>query len=84
MATGTQQFGCGSAAMGYLVLVDAVEVLPRLLGNVAISEAVRDEHLDPESPDSVREWAQHPPDWLEVMSVDPPSAKIPGLDVGGT
>lgn len=68
----------------YLLLIGAVEVLPRLFENIAIPNAVCDELTDHASPDRVREWAERPPDWLRVMSVEASNARIAGLGEGET
>lgn len=55
--------------LNYLVLVDAIGVLPALFDHVIIPGAVRDEMLRGKAPEAVRRWASSPPDWLEIRSV---------------
>jgi predicted nucleic acid-binding protein len=50
--------------LNYLVLIDAVEVLPRLYQRVLIPPAVRDELARPQTPEPVRLWLASPPSWL--------------------
>ncbi|MEM9997217.1 MAG: DUF3368 domain-containing protein [Bacteroidota bacterium] len=50
----------------YLVVIDAVTVLPALFGTVAIPETVRDELAHPHAPEAVRSWIDPAPDWLQV------------------
>lgn len=71
----------------YLILVDAVEILPRLFGHLYIPAEVREELTRVATPRVVREWIEHAPTWLEV--VFPPradaaevSAEMRGLHPG--
>ena len=50
----------------YLVLIEAVEVLPVLFGRVIVPSAVVAELLHERSPIAVRRWSANPPTWLEV------------------
>jgi predicted nucleic acid-binding protein len=52
--------------LNYLILINAVEVLPRLFGRVYAPKAVLEELRDPKSPERVRQWAVSPPEWLTV------------------
>lgn len=51
----------------YLVLIDCVDVLPALLGEILIPEAVRVELAAEGSPEKLQEWIGHPPDWLKII-----------------
>lgn len=53
--------------LNYLVLIEAIEVLPRLYEKVLIPPAVRAELSAPEAPESVREWISSHLPWLEVL-----------------
>src|SRR5947209_17969619 len=53
----------------YLVLIDAIELLPNMFEKVYTPAAVQAELLDPDAPAIVRAWAAHPPPWLEVRPV---------------
>jgi predicted nucleic acid-binding protein len=55
--------------LNYLVLIDAIELLPKLFTKVFTPPAVRAELLDPEAPAIVRAWAAQPPPWLDVRPV---------------
>ncbi len=52
--------------LNYLILINAVEVLPKLFGRVYAPTAVLEELRDPKSPERVRQWAVSPPEWLTV------------------
>jgi predicted nucleic acid-binding protein len=55
--------------LNYLVLIDAIELLPKLFEKVYTPAAVQAELLDPDAPGIVRAWAAQPPPWLEVRQV---------------
>ena len=47
--------------LNYLVLIDAIELLPNLFEKVFAPEAVRAELLNQDAPAVVRAWATTPP-----------------------
>ncbi len=53
----------------YLVLIESVDLLPRLFEMVHVPVEVRAELLDAGAPLSVREWATAPPSWVMVHTV---------------
>jgi predicted nucleic acid-binding protein len=53
--------------LNYLVLINAVEMLPRLYGRVLIPPSVLAELSDPQAPSQVRAWAAQSRDWLRVV-----------------
>lgn len=53
--------------LNYLVLIKAIDVLPRLYERILIPPAVRAELSVPEAPKAVREWIAASPSWLEVL-----------------
>jgi len=67
----------------YLALIGHAEILPKLYGNVHITQKVLDELRHPDAPPSVRDWATTPPDWLKIHS-DPeePDQTLAALDPG--
>ncbi len=52
----------------YLVLIDAVDVLPQLYGRVMIPAAVRDELTHTNSPAAAKRWIGDLPQWCEIRS----------------
>jgi len=56
-----------SGPLRYLVLIGAIEVLPKLMGDVLIPPEVRAEIDRPQTPASVRAWIAAPPSWLAVQ-----------------
>lgn len=68
--------------LNYLVLVNAVEALPKLFTEVYAPREVLRELADTRTPGPVRVWAEHPPGWLKVRD---PSSRLPStasLDPG--
>lgn len=73
-----------TSPINYLILIDAIELLPQLYGRILVPPHVRQELLDPAGPQRVREWTAAPPDWLEVRPVSAPlpAAALVALDRG--
>ena len=57
-----------TAPLNYLVLIAAIEILPRIYETVLIPAAVRDELAHPRAPQIVRDWIAKPPSWLGVSN----------------
>lgn len=55
--------------LNYLVLIEQVEVLHQLFGEVMIPEAVLTELRHPKAPAAVSAWLQNLPHWLRVVKV---------------
>ena len=53
----------------YLILINCVDVLPKLFGRVSIPQAVRDELSSTDAPEALQSWMRQPPEWLEIHSV---------------
>jgi predicted nucleic acid-binding protein len=52
--------------LNYLVLIDAIELLPRLFDRIVVPIAVNDELIAGGTPAVVRAWIAQVPPWLEV------------------
>ncbi len=65
-----------TSPLNYLVLVNAVDALATLYGQVYVPPIVLDELAHPGSPSAVRRWANAPPAWLLIRS---PSVVDPNL-----
>jgi predicted nucleic acid-binding protein len=52
--------------LNYLVLIDSIDILPKLFDTIFIPAAVCDELRDEDAPAAVRKWIARPPRWLEV------------------
>lgn len=67
----------------YLLLINQVELLPKLYGSINIPEVVRDEMLAPGAPIILQQWIQQPPSWLNVYVVElPTNLALMRLDPG--
>lgn len=60
----------------YLVLVQAVHVLPELFGRVVVPQAVASELSNPTAPEPVRSWIATPPDWVDIRASAASDASI--------
>jgi predicted nucleic acid-binding protein len=63
--------------INYLVLVEAIDLMPKLFNKILVPDAVYQELRHPGAPLSVQAWIANLPDWLEVRpnpgynSIDP-------------
>ena len=65
--------------LNYLILVHAVDVLPRLFQRISIPLEVREELTRLASPAVVRSWIEHSPPWLDILSVKMTQVTDPAL-----
>jgi predicted nucleic acid-binding protein len=69
--------------LNYLILIEAVEVLPRLFSPILIPAGVRDELSHPKAPTPVCSWIGHPPAWLNIVNLGSfPATGPSALDLG--
>jgi len=57
-----------TSPLRYLIEVGAVDVLPRLFGEILTTPVVIGELRQGKFPEVVRQWADSPPAWLRVES----------------
>ena len=55
--------------INYLLLINQIDLLPRLFQQIIIPDVVRDEMLDPDAPPVLQQWIANPPSWLTVQTV---------------
>jgi predicted nucleic acid-binding protein len=55
----------------YLILIEAVDILPALYERILIPRIVADELQRPRTPVAVRQWMMTPPAWLDVRHAPP-------------
>lgn len=63
-----------TSPLNYLVLIDEIEIIPKLFGTVVVPSAVWDELQDAGSPLEVKKWVASNPAWVNVQSasvIDP-------------
>src|SRR5437764_730017 len=63
-----------TSPLRYLILVEQVEVLPRLFDHVLVLPAILLEMCQARTPGPLRAWAASPPAWLTVRE---PSSLLP-------
>jgi predicted nucleic acid-binding protein len=67
----------------YLVMIEAIDFLPKLFETVLTPTRVHDELSHASTPRMVRAWAARPPVWLHVVPTPPPEElPWPVLDDG--
>lgn len=72
-----------TSPLNYLILIDAVELLPRLYQHVILPQAAWDELKHPGAPVTVSQWANALPGWIEVKSAPNAAHPDPSLDTLG-
>jgi predicted nucleic acid-binding protein len=63
-----------TSPLNYLVLIDAVDVLPVIFEWVYVPPSVIVELSSQKTPDTVQQWAASPPEWLQVVA---PTTRLP-------
>ena len=58
-----------TSPLNYLVLIDAVSIIPQVYDRLYIPPTVAEEPRDEGSPPAVRAWATLLPDWVQVKTV---------------
>jgi predicted nucleic acid-binding protein len=72
-----------TSPINYLLLVQEINILPKMYGKVVIPRAVQEELLRPAAPESVRAWISKAPSWLEIRTpTDAPDSSLAKLDAG--
>jgi predicted nucleic acid-binding protein len=66
-----------NSPLQYLILIECIDVLPALYGQVMTTPQVIEELSQTETPDAVRKWAESPPQWLRIES----PSKVDFLDL---
>jgi predicted nucleic acid-binding protein len=57
-----------TSPLNYMVLIKAVDVLPKLFEKIFVPPSVVSELNRPKTPEPVRQWAKAPPDWLTIVA----------------
>jgi predicted nucleic acid-binding protein len=71
-----------TSPLNYLILLGAVDVLPKLFGEVHAPPAVIQELKHPRTPEPVKTWALSPPAWLRISAPLADAPVAAGLDPG--
>lgn len=57
-----------TSPLNYLILIEAIDLLPRLYRKIIIPAEVLGELIDEGAPRPVSEWAMKLPEWMQVRS----------------
>jgi predicted nucleic acid-binding protein len=72
-----------TSPLNYLLLIDEIDLLPAMFGQVLLPHAVFQELQHAKTSPRVRQWVAHLPAWLEVRTVaSVANPALIGLDVG--
>jgi len=55
-----------TSPLNYLVLIQAIDVLPKLFREIYVPTHVMRELQHPRTPEVIKAWAKSPPDWLHI------------------
>jgi|ERR1035441_1543807 predicted nucleic acid-binding protein len=58
-----------TSPLNYLLLIDEIDLLPAIFGQVLLPRAIFQELQHPKTSPTVRQWVAHLPAWLEVRTV---------------
>jgi predicted nucleic acid-binding protein len=72
-----------TSPINYLLLIQEIDILPKMYGKVVIPRTVHEELLRPAAPEIVRAWIAGAPDWIEIRTpVNAPDPSLARLDAG--
>ena len=69
-----------TSPINYLLLIDQLDLLPRLFQQIIIPDVVRDEMLDLGAPPVLQQWISDSPPWLTVQAVSVIDETLSALD----
>jgi predicted nucleic acid-binding protein len=72
-----------TSPLHYLILIEAIDLLPKLVSGVLIPPAVAEELSNSHTPLAVRRWIGNPPPWLQIEAPRTIDRSL-GLDRGET
>ena len=55
-----------TSPINYLILIEEIDILPKIYGSVVIPRTEREELVRASAPQLVRSWIDHLPIWLDV------------------
>ncbi|QZZ19731.1 DUF3368 domain-containing protein [Leptothermofonsia sichuanensis E412] len=71
-----------TSPINYLLLIDQIDLLPRLFQAIIIPDVVRDEMVDQSAPSVLQQWINNPPPWLVIQAVSGIDETLNTLDPG--
>ena len=63
-----------TSPVNYLVLIDEIEILPKIYGKIFLPQTVLEELKHTKAPVPVKHWTAHLPDWAEVRAPHLPAS----------
>ena len=69
-----------TSPLNYLVLIEEVDVLAQLYGEVLVPDIVIAELKDPDAPPAVAQWASRPPSWIDIRPTPLSDERLERLD----
>jgi predicted nucleic acid-binding protein len=74
---------CDTGPLQYLILCEAIELLPNLFGEVVVPEGVLTELQHPNTPAAEKAWFEEPPPWISIQRANL-TGQVVGLGRGET
>ena len=71
-----------TSPINYLLLINQIDLLPRLFQQIIVPDVVRDEMVDPSAPLFLQQWIANPPPWFTVQTVSVVDETLDALDPG--
>jgi predicted nucleic acid-binding protein len=71
-----------TSPLNYLVLINAIDVLPKLFGEVFVPPSVVAELQHMRTPAIVKDWIAAPPHWLRIQAPSTGVSNLDPLDAG--
>jgi len=71
-----------TSPINYLLLIEQIDLLPRLFERLMIPDRVREEMLASGAPPALQQWIKNPPPWLEIQTVPVTDQSLSRLDRG--
>ena len=71
-----------TSPLNYLVLIEEVDVLAQLYGEVLVPDIVIAELKDPDAPATVAQWASRLPSWIDIRPTPLSDERLERLDEG--
>jgi predicted nucleic acid-binding protein len=71
-----------TSPINYLLLINQIDLLPRLFQQIIIPDMVWDEMFDPDAPPVLQQWIADSPSWLIVQTVPVIDTTLSSLDPG--
>ncbi len=68
---------CDTSPLCYLILIQQIEILPKLFGHVVIPIAVHEELMAEGADYEIQTWISQPHQWLEIQTLRNPLLNLP-------